>query len=58
MERLIQLMVEVATDINNTLLKSLGRGPTADSTLSNWLTQGCFQQTLPWKSLLLPACAM
>ncbi|HHW08169.1 MAG TPA: DUF86 domain-containing protein [Clostridia bacterium] len=29
-ERLIQLMVEVATDINNMLLKSLGKGPTPD----------------------------
>lgn len=29
-ERLIQLIVEVATDINSMLLKSLDRGPTAD----------------------------
>jgi uncharacterized protein YutE (UPF0331/DUF86 family) len=29
-ERLIQLIVEAATDINNILLKSLSKGPTAD----------------------------
>lgn len=29
-ERLLQLIVEVATDINNIFLKSLGKGPTPD----------------------------